>query len=110
MGDYGDVLRTQSKAHRKLYVHSHGMLCGCWSIVEVTVVVPAVLLTATPSPYPSLTVAMTCVRRTRSIRLTKMDEHTNIEKLAQDIIDSCDLIHVSKLPKLIGAVCSVSQW
>jgi hypothetical protein len=40
--------------------------------------------------------------RWSSINLKKLDEHTNIVGLAQDILDHCDLIHVSKMGRLIG--------
>jgi hypothetical protein len=42
------------------------------------------------------------VRAPRSINLKKLDEHTNIVGLAQDILDHCELIHVSKMGRLIG--------
>lgn len=37
----------------------------------------------------------------RSIHLKKLDGNTNVDVLAQGIIDRCEIIHPSRLPKLI---------
>ena len=37
----------------------------------------------------------------RSINLKKLDGNSNVEVLAQNIIDKCELIHASRLPRLI---------
>jgi hypothetical protein len=100
MDDFGEILRVERKPHRKLYV---------WLVRSRRLCERFVVHRPRPLAHRASLMAAVCylvdthARTFHSINLKKLDEHTNIELLAQDIMEHCDKIHPSKMGKLIGS-------
>jgi hypothetical protein len=90
LNETGEVIQVDTRPHRKVYVHTR-RLNPCVAFATA-IGVGFRVLPASLQRWPSVT---------HSIHLKKLDGNTNVDVLAQGIIDRCEMIHPSRLPKLI---------